>query len=202
MAWHLWYVHAMIITILTISVSLKLRIKSTKRLLLALWLFSILFFVLRWITDSSNMWYNEILQNLYMCNYQNALFTGLPIFLTGMVVAATSDKIKYNLITFMASVLLLTASYSLFLHEFPVFVVVSSFAMLLMILSVNIKISFDTIMIRELSKYVFFLHLIFVFLLRGHIIDVYLFWITVTAFTLLSSILLIWTKRKFNISAI
>lgn len=196
MAWHLWYLHAMILLILVISLCFRIKVKSINRFLFFLWIISIIILVLREITDYSGIWESDILHYLSMNHYQNALFTGLPVFLTGMVVAAVSDKIRQNLNTFIASVLLFSVSFILFLFGLHLYVVVSSLSMLLFVLSVNINIGIETNIIRELSKYVFFLHLIFVFLLRSRFNNVYFLWVFVIAATLIVSLLLILTNNK------
>jgi len=94
-------------------------------------------------------------------NYQNALFGGLPLILTGTIIA--EYKLFEKSFHWYQYILLVGVGYVLFIFNIQFFGIVTSLAIVTLCLSYERLFKMNTLVIRELSKYVFFVHLIFVF---------------------------------------
>ena len=200
-AWHLWYVHSLIVSIVLITLFLA-RVDGNKvrKSTTVLWIASLLILVIRITCDKTGLCKTpDFMVILAMDGYQNALFGGLPLILTGMMLSAFEiNNRSFKWIFYVASVLI---GYCLFTWDIYLFGLITSSAIVIYCLSAHCPDK-DTSVIRDLSKYVFFIHLIIVFLLRGRIDNVYLFWMASIAMSLFASAAIIYIKRKFNISFI
>ena len=197
MAWHMWYIHAMILVVAVLYIlpsppHTRRGISTSIERLTAV---SIVVLLGRIILDLRGFKLSDIAIKSFT-GYQSALFSGLPIVLCGMVVKKYGEKIKHpQLMTFVFIVASIVA-FGLDIHIFELLI-----ALALILFCVNIKVlpTTNTLYLRELSKYVYFLHLIVVFLLRGRIESEYAYWLVAAVLTTLLSVCAIYITKKLKL---
>lgn len=200
-AWHLWYVHSLIISVLIIALFIYIDKASVRKVIVSIWALSLILLSVRIIVGLAGQ-ENKInfLAVLAMENYQNALFWGLPLILTGTIIA--EYRLFEKSLHWLLYIILILVGFVLFLLNIQFFGIVTSIAIVTFCLSSKHQLKIDTIIIRDLSKYVFFIHLIFVFLLRDRIENIWMFWFVSISLSLIASYAIIVFKKKFKITIV
>lgn len=199
--WHLWYVHSLIISILIIAFFTYINKTNARRIIVSLWTLSLILLSVRIIIDIIGQ-KNKIifLSVLSMENYQNALFGGFPLILSGAIIAEYRlFEQSFNRLLYL---LLIVVGYVLFHLNIQFFGILTSFAIVTYCLSSKHLLKTDTIVIRDLSKYVFFIHLVFVFLLRDRIENIWMLWLVSIILSLIASYAIMTFKKIFKTTTI
>lgn len=192
MAWHMWYMHTLIISILILWLLsyIKLGIDIIFTLVFTVALF---FDVIIAFDIPILMGVKRLVEN-----GQNFLLTGLPTICLGALIKKCFIKFQLSkqlmLSISIIAILCCLLLYKLHIHYYCIILSALIFIVMMKINQVNN--TNITLLMGECSKYVYFLHLIVAFALRGKIDSVYLYWIIVVVISMILSISLYYIKRQ------
>lgn len=187
MAWHMWYIHSMIVSLLFIIVFTSKKVSYTKYAILCIILSVVL----------------SVLSNLngYFIDNQNFIVVCLPCICAGLLLKDNCSKItdKIVFVFFIFSVVL-------FIFRISAFALLG--AMVVAIIALRMKqLPVNLTYIRGISKYIYFVHLIPAFSLRmisqqyGIDLDenALIYWCLTSLSSLLLALLIVVVKSKYRI---
>lgn len=184
MAWQMWYIHSMAVTMIVLLLFTHLKINLKIIIVLSLL-----------ITASAS----AISKGFNLdCNSQNFIITCLPCVCLGLILK--QFQTSHSLLHFMFITII---SVILYIYGISLFAMLGAYCLVgLGIFTSQINIGIDSMFIRELSKYIYFIHIIPTFLFRGLLDNILLYWIIVASITIICSIFIIQLKLKFNLKLI
>lgn len=195
LAWHMWYMHTLIV-----SVFLLWLLSYTR---LGIELFSAIVLFVALSLDVINAFDIHVLDPIvsWVGDGQNFVLTGLPALCLVILSKKHNDHFVKNAppiqtaITYSICEVLCVLLYVLDLQIYCI--LFSGFIFLLLI---NLpQMSGKTSIWRECSKYVYFLHLLIAFMLRGRFESVYVYWFVVVCATMILSIALYYLRGRLRI---
>ena len=180
LAWHLLYLHSLIVSLVVIIILSYSKISIE--------LLSFIVFVLSFILDLLIAFDVPLFKGLisYLGNYQNFIMTGLPALCLGGLINKYYKTVELLLkpVAIIAVVLISLGLYIAKCHSYCI--LFSGLLFVVLMSSQQIRINASGL-IRESSKYVFFLHLLVAFMLRGRIDNIFLYWLVVVVISLMIS---------------
>lgn len=186
LAWHMWYLHTLIISvaILLVLFLAKLRLE----------VLSVIVFAIAGLLDCVIAFDVPVMRSLVSMidNYQNFVMTGLPAIITGALIKKYEVKMTPSVLNSLLIIATTIGFYILGLHAFCI---MASGLIFLLSIKASQFWHANTLIINECSKYVYFLHLLIAFMLRGRIENVLLYWLVVVSITMMLVITLYYGRE-------
>lgn len=185
LGWHMWYMHTLIV-----SVFLLWLLSYTK---LGIELFSSVVFFVALSLDVINAFDIHVLEPLvcWISDGQNFVLTGLPALCFGVLARKHNDCfVKSTPPTQTAIIYSICVVLCVFLYvlELHIYCILFSGCLFLLLINLPQISGVKTSIWRQCSKYVYFLHLLIAFMLRGRFENVFVYWIICCVVTMAFSL--------------
>ena len=206
-SWPLWYLHALIVSIIFIYILKKCRMS-----LIHIWVISIIMMLIGYFINyfttsvNCNNTISTICHNIvYILGSadRNGPFRGFALVTTGMIIRQYQQYIKYE---YAIGTICVVTSWLLFTYSLPFHLLLLGGGLFIIAASIHIKDKPIYTALRIHSTFIYFIHMYFVVIAHGFFKSfvtnttyVYIIWIIIFLVCLITSIVFNWLRKKSSL---
>lgn len=197
-SWPLWYVHALIVSIIFI-----LLLQKCKMTLIYIWIISIIMmligYFINYFTTSANCNNNTLSTICQNCVYilgsadRNGPFRGFALVTTGMIIRQYIHYIKHE---YAIGIICIITSWLLFSYSFPFYLIFLGGGLFIITASIQVKDRPIYATLRIHSIFIYFIHMYFAVFVHSIVkafitntTSAYIIWLIIFFISLIASIL-------------